>query len=460
MTQQNTDKTPITLLPMGRAQWRVWAVSSMEQIIGAGLSTLVGIIIPMIELIHTRQAGLSGLMQGVVGGAGLLGIALGSPIIGKITDRHGYLFWFRICPLLILLGSLAIIFFPSKAVLVAALFIIGFGVGGGYTLDSDYISETMPEKWSLLMVGAAKATCSLGFMGVAALCWWWLEAGLQPENWNLLFIIMAALGLLTFLMRIDWAGSPRWLMDHGRTADAREAAEKLLGPYAEVMASKEEKEEKPAKTVELFKGKNILRVLFSGVTWACEGVGVYGVGVFLPLLIIALGIDRSEAEGLSKVINSVKMTTIINFFIIPGFIMGLLLVRHLNHGVMMTCGFIISAIGMGLLLWAYLAHWPVWISVAAFVMFEMALNAGPHLVTFIIPDQIYPIADRGTGDGIAAMFGKAGAIVGVFLMPMLLEAGGIRLVLIVCISVMVTGAIISGILTPIVLPSHPANRSA
>ena len=199
----------------------------------------------------------------------------------------------------------------------------------------------------------------------------------------------------------------------------------------------------------MFRGKNLLRVIFSGVTWACEGVGVYGVGVFLPLLIMALGIDRSHAEGIEKVINSVEMTAIINFFIIPGFIIGLMLVRRMNHGVMMTLGFILSAMGMGLLLWAYTAHWPVWVSVTAFVLFEMALNAGPHLVTFIIPAQIYPIADRGAGDGIAAMFGKLGAIVGVFIMPVLLSAGGIKLVLIVCISVMALGA-----LTPVVLPSQ------
>ena len=447
--------TPVTQLPMGRAQWRVWAVSSMEQIIGAGLSTLVGIVIPMIGLLHGNENHLSGLMQGVVGAAGLLGIAVGSPLIGMITDRHGYLTWFRICPLLITLASLTIVFFPSLPVLIPALFIIGFGVGGGYTLDSDYISETMPLRWNLMLVGAAKGTCSLGFMGVAALCWWWLAGGLQPDGWHLLFIIIAALGLLTFLFRIDWAESPRWLMDHGRRTEAQKAAQKLFGPEAEAEPSVSATASgKASGRSSLFRGKNLLRVIFSGVTWACEGVGVYGVGVFLPLLIMALGIDRSHAEGIEKVINSVEMTTIINFFIIPGFIIGLMLVRRVNHGVMMTWGFILSAIGMGLLLWAYTANWPVWVSVSAFVLFEMALNAGPHLVTFIIPAQIYPIADRGAGDGIAAMFGKLGAIIGVFIMPVLLSAGGIRLVLIVCISVMALGAVISGVLTPVVLPSQ------
>ncbi len=446
---------PIPNLPMGKSQWRVWAISSLEQLIGAALSTLVGIIIPMMQLMHTADSHLSSFVQGVIGAIGLLGIALGSPIIGHITDSKGYLQWFRICPLLIVVGSLLIFFVPTVEMLIPALFIIGFGVGGGYTLDADYISETMPAKWNLMMVGAAKATSALGFTGMAALSWWWLESGLKAPQWNYLFLIMGAMGLITFLLRLNWANSPKWLMAHGQTEKAQKAAQKLLGPNAQAVAPSTPPSTAPVSTLDLFKGKNLLRLIYSGVTWACEGVGVYGVGVFLPLLIIALGIDHSHAQGLAKVINSVEMTTIINFFILPGFLFGLLLVRKMNHGNMMTWGFILSALGMAVLLWAYLAHLPLWVSIVSFVTFEMALNAGPHLATFIIPTQIYPVAYRGAGDGMAAMFGKVGAILGVFLMPVLLETGGIKLVLIVCIVVMTLGAFISGVLTPKVLPGKP-----
>lgn len=438
--------------------WWVWAVSSMEQIIGAALSTIVGVVIPMIALLSPHGANASGFMQGLMGAAGLLGIAIGSPLIGRLSDANGYLKWFRICPMMIFVGSMLIFFFPTTAVFIPSLLLIGIGVGGGYTLDASYISETMPQKWQLMMVGAAKATCSLGFMGSAALAWLWLRGGLPADRWQYLFLILAALGLLTVLMRIDWAGSPRRLLGLGKKEAAQAAAEKLLGPEAEIVDlptpadNGSQGARKAPSVASFFEGKNLLKVIFSGITWACEGVGVYGVGVFLPLLIIALGFDRSDAVGLAKVENSVEMTAIINAFIIPGFLLGLAVVRKMNHGKMMTWGFLLSALGMGVLLWANIAHWPVWISVVAFMLFEIALNAGPHLVTFIIPAQIYPVDERGTGDGIAAMFGKVGAIVGVFVMPVLLNAGGIRLVLIVCIAVMLLGALISAILTPIVLP--------
>ena len=94
----------------------------------------------------------------------------------------------------------------------------------------------------------------------------------------------------------------------------------------------------------------------------------------------------------------------------------------------------------------------MWISIAGFLIFEIALNAGPHLITFVIPSQVFSVAELGAGTGIAAMQGKVGAVVGVFLMPVLLKAGGMTLVLIFCIAVGVLGAAVSAIYGRKVLP--------
>lgn len=143
-----------------------------------------------------------------------------------------------------------------------------------------------------------------------------------------------------------------------------------------------------------------------GLPWAFECVRVYGVGVFLPLPVMVLGIGpHAQSHGIDEVIDSVKLTSVINFLIVPGFVIGLRLVRRVSHVKMLGRGFALSAAGLCLLLTSYLLKWHVWISVAGFIIFELALNAGPHLITFIIPAQIYDVADRGTGSGIAAMIG-------------------------------------------------------
>ncbi len=429
-------------MPLTAAHYRILAVSSAEQIIGAALSTLIGIIIPMIQLVGHPQ--ISTLMQGILAASGLTGISVGSAIIGKLSDDRGYAGFFRLCPAIITIGGVAAWLWPSVTVLIIAQFIIGIGVGGGYSLDGDYISQLMPKKWKLFMVGVAKASSSIGFMGAALIAWICLKNGLQANHWQDLMLILAAMGAVTFIFRIGWSDSPRWLLDRGRNEEAQKAAQKFFGPNAVVAPLPQNKiTTKKSSWADMFHGKNLIRVIYSGIPWAFEGVGVYGVGVFIPLLVMDLGIIHSNAEGLPKIINSVELTTYINCFIILGFLVGLLLVRKFNHKKMLWLGFAGSAIFLTILLAAYLLKWPVIISVLAFGLFEVFLNAGPHLITFIIPNEIYPVTVRGAGSGIAAMLGKVGAIVGVFVMPILLNHGGIVTVLEVCIAIMAGGALVS-----------------
>lgn len=154
MTEDSTFYTDQA--PLSARHFFILAVSSMEQIIGAALSTAVGVVIPMLRILGGH---LPSWLQGVMGAAGLVGIGVGSAVIGRLSDRRGYLILFRLCPVLILAGALMSMFVPGTAALVAGLFIAGLGVGGGYSLDSSYISELMPARWRQFMVGVAKASC-------------------------------------------------------------------------------------------------------------------------------------------------------------------------------------------------------------------------------------------------------------------------------------------------------------
>lgn len=451
MKSSSIKPMPIATMPMNARHYGVLVVCSMEQIIGTTLSAMVGIVLPMIGLMRGHD--LPSSLQGLVGAIGLIGIAIGSAVIGRISDKKGYANMFRLCPLLIAMGMLLPFLFQNVAMLIIGLGIAGIGIGGGYSLDSSYISELMPAKWRLFMVGVAKASCAIGFILMPLCALLILRHWPDPGLWHWLPLIVGGLGLIGFLLRLRYPDSPQWLIDHGRTSQAQKAAKWFFGPDAEVLPQPVQSSKgAPATWGDMFRGGNLKKVIFSGIPWACEGVGVYGIGVFLPVLIMALGIDHSNAEGMGKIVNSVELTTIINCFILPGFALGLMMARKVWHVRMLTQGFIWFSAGVALVLAAYLLHWPLWVSIAGFITFEIALNAGPHLITFIIPSQIYPVDERGAGAGIAAMLGKIGAIVGVFLMPVLLRAGGITLVLIICIAVGLAGALISIIYGRKVLP--------
>ena len=406
-------------MPLCWGHLKVVISGSMGQLIGQGLATLISVVIPMVQLVSHPQ--LSAGMQGILGCISLIGIMIGAFVFGKLSDKYGYLLFFRLCPFLLVLSSGTAYFFHSLPVLLICLFIMGFSIGGEYSLDSDYISEIMPDKWKIFMVGVAKASSSVGNILVAVLCFFIVRTWHTATNWPELLFIITGLGGLTLATRIHFAQSPGWLMSKGKVKEAE-------------------------KSVKYFLGNNVTMLVPE--TWACEGLGVYGIGIFMPTLVMALGIGglSDEASPLSHIVNSVEITIWLSVVMLVGFVIGLLIVRRFSHVKIQTYGFLFCAAGLLLLLVSYKFGWASWIAITGFMMFELFLNAGPHLITFILPSQIYPVADRGTGNGIAASIGKSGAVIGTFFIPVIMRWGGCTLTLAVTIAIMVIGGLITAVL--------------
>lgn len=394
-------------------------VGSMGQFLGQGLATLVGIIIPLMDMISGES--MSSGMQGIVGCMSLTGIMIGSVLIGRLTDRYGYGLFFRLCPAVCGLSALIVVLFPKTGVLLPSLFVMGLAVGGEYGFDAEYVSEKMPQKWKLFMVGVAKALASAGSAFVAFLCFMILKSGVNPSIWgNLLWIVVGICGM-TFLARITVAKAPANKIQQG-----------------EQIPSEQE-------SFWTFVSGNMREVILTGFPWACEGLGVYGIGVFLPILIMALGVDSAlnQGTGILKVANSVELTFILSLVMMVGFGLGLYLLRKVNHIFLQVAGFVMSGVGLVLLLLAYENGWNPWFSICGLVVFELALNAGPHLVAFMLPSEVYIESSKGTGSGIAASLGKSGAVLGTFLVPIILRNFRVEGLLWTTIVVMMAGAAVT-----------------
>ena len=435
-------------MPLGpRHAWVVF-VASLGQLIGTGVATLAGVIIPMLNIISHPE--LSSTMQGIIGAMDLIGIMIGSVILGKLIDKYGYILLFRLCPALVLVASVIAALIPNDYVLIVALFFVGFGIGGEYSLDSNYISELMPVKWKSFMVGLAKAASAFGNILVAGVCYLLIEHWKQAAYWHDLMWISAAIAALMLITRIWFYQSPKWLEEHGQKAEAEVMLQKFLGPDVELAPAPV-----PAPNVsdsdrnnssKSFFSQNWRQIILTGIPWACEGLGVYGIGVFLPVLVMSLGIEPENHGGgpIFHVASSVEITFFISCIILPGFLLGLWFIqKKCNICWMQIWGFLLCAGFLLILLLASLYHWQKWISIIAFMAFELFLNMGPHLVTYVLPPKVYPVATRGFGTGIAASLGKLGAVLGVFFIPLLLRYGGASLVLIVSAVVMALGALIT-----------------
>lgn len=433
--------------PLTWRQFWITGVASLGQLVGTALATLVSIIIPLYQI--NAHPELDSFMQGLIGAMDLIGIVFGSVVLGRLSDEYGYLKLFRICPLLICAASIAALIFPNIPVLIVSLFIMGFAIGGEYSLDSDYITVLTPSKWKFIMVGGAKAASSVGNIIMAGVCYLMIKDWTNADLWPQLLWTMIAISALMFITRINFWESPVWLANHGRMKEAEEATHKFLGDNIDVAIPKAPV---PVQKISTWKFicQNWRNVIFTGIPWACEGLGVYGIGVFLPILVLALGIEHSspDATRLMHVNNSVAVTFLISCVMLPGFVLGLWLINKMKGAKIQWIGFFFSAISLTVLLYSYHYGLSKWISIAAFMAFELFLNMGPHLMTYVLPAKVYPVQVRGQGSGLAASIGKIGAVLGVFCIPVLLKVGGTVLVLSVSIAVMLLGGVVTILFAP------------
>lgn len=439
-------------MPLRWGHIRILIIASAGQFFGGALAILVGVIAPLIAITHHPE--LSSWLQGFIFSSGLTGIMLGSLFFGRLSDKYGYLFYFRLCPLLITGASLWICFSHSIAVLTVCLFIIGFAIGGSYALDPSYVSEIMPKKWRRTMLGVSKATSGLGNILMILVAYYVLKDTNDPGAWNKLFLFLALFAVITFLARLWFVESPEWLALHGKTEEAEKNVRHFLGKdvYIGELADKKDQAALPKTSQrEIFSKGNLKRVVLSGIPWGCEGMGVYGIGIFTPILLLTLGLIHRGDHPFERVVEALRFTLYINFFVMLGFILGLSVVKRFSLVKAQTFGFLLCAAGLLVTLLGYIYQASVGVTLGGFLLFELALNAGPHLSTFEFPSRIYNLQERASGEGIASALGKLGAIIATFLIPLLLNWGGGSLVLIVAIGVLVCGGIITWILGPVVM---------
>ncbi|MFZ5691774.1 MAG: MFS transporter [Pseudomonadota bacterium] len=159
---------------------------------------------------------------GIVGSAYLAGAVLGALFFGWLTDRLGRkkLFFITLTVYLLATGATALTW--NLWTFALCRFFTGAGIGGEYAAINSTIQELVPARvrgWTDLVInGSFWIGAAIGAAGSIVL----LDPSvIDPEiGWRLAFFIGAALGVIIFFMRMWIPESPRWLMTHGRAAEA------------------------------------------------------------------------------------------------------------------------------------------------------------------------------------------------------------------------------------------------
>ena len=261
----------------------------------------------------------------------------------------------------------------------------------------------------------------------------------------------ALVALLFLLLRLWLPESPRWLRQHERSKAAPSSATSP-GATASVNAT-------PGSATTALPGSRFA-VLFSqpyrartmlvSLPWFLMDVATYGVGLFTPVILGAMRLSSKTTGPLAAEFADAQGSAGIDLFLFFGFLVGLWAVPRFGRLHMQVIGFVGMTLGMLILVSAELsgggaaAH--IWLVFAGFILFNLAMNAGPNATTFALAPELFPTSIRASAGGFAAASAKVGATLGIFVLPQVRANGGVAAVLIMMVIVSALGAAMTAIL--------------
>jgi MFS family permease len=207
-------------LPWGRFQTLVVVALGITWILDGLEVTLVGAVAGALKQSPVLQ--LTNTDVGIASSAYLAGAVLGALLFGWLTDRVGRKKLFFVTLTVYLLATAATALSWSFWSFVAFRFLTGAGIGGEYTAINSTIQELVPARvrgWTDLVInGSFWVGAAVGATASIVL----LDPTLLPVDlgWRAAFGIGALLSTVIFVMRMWIPESPRWLVTHGRAAEA------------------------------------------------------------------------------------------------------------------------------------------------------------------------------------------------------------------------------------------------
>ncbi|SRR5579875_80264 len=214
-------------LPWRRFHWLVVTALGVTWILDGLEVTLVGSL-------AGAFAGSDGLSMsesevGFAASAYIAGAILGALGFGQLTDLYGRKRLFGVTVVVYAVATVATGLSWSFASFALFRFCTGAGIGGEYAAINSAIDELIPARargWTDLAInGTFWIGAALGAGSSLVV----LDPGLLPPwlGWRLAFGIGGALGFGVVVLRRFVPESPRWLMTHGRIAEAERVAREI-----------------------------------------------------------------------------------------------------------------------------------------------------------------------------------------------------------------------------------------
>jgi len=214
-------------MPWSRWHWLIvvslgatWILDGLEVTLAGSLGGI---------LTRRETLGLTDTEVGATATCYLAGAVIGALLFGYGTDRFGRKKLFFITVAVYLIGTALSAFSWNFASYAFFRALTGAGIGGEYAAINSAIDELIPARVrgrvDLMINGSYWIGAALG-SGATVIV---LDPNRFPISlgWRFAFAIGATLGLVVIFFRRWIPESPRWLMIHGRNAEAEEIVDQV-----------------------------------------------------------------------------------------------------------------------------------------------------------------------------------------------------------------------------------------
>jgi len=214
-------------MPWSRWHWLIvvslgatWILDGLEVTLAGSLGGI---------LTRHETLGLTDTEVGATATCYLAGAVIGALLFGYGTDRFGRKKLFFITVAVYLIGTALSAFSWNFASYAFFRALTGAGIGGEYAAINSAIDELIPARVrgrvDLMINGSYWVGAALGSGATVIL----LDPNRFPISlgWRFAFAIGATLGLIVIFFRRWIPESPRWLMIHGRNAEAEEIVDQV-----------------------------------------------------------------------------------------------------------------------------------------------------------------------------------------------------------------------------------------
>ena len=372
-----------------------WMFDAMDQGMVSGVMAAIG-----------ADWALTTGQLGMLGSIGMLGMALGAALSGIAADKWGrrtVIMW-----TLIIYGVASGLsgFAVNYPMLLVLRFCTGFGLGGELPAASTLVSEFSPIK---------KRGRNVIFLE-SFWAWGWIAAALVAYlvipvyGWRAAFWIGSLPAFFAAYLRKSVPESPRYLESVGKTVEADALVRKMEAQagvaendQVKNLAGRSHGDQGRISFPDLWSKKYIRSTVVLWIIWFGINFGYYGFVLWTPTLLMGKGF---------ALVKSFEFTLIMCFAQLPGYFSAAYLIEKIGRKPVLTGYFLGTAAAS----WMF-GHAATATEVVLYGCLLYFFSLGTWGCVYAYTPEMYPTVARATGSGWAAAFGRIGAFIAPFIVP-------------------------------------------